>query len=65
MNSHNIKIHIIFTSAMIIGKMESDITNQLISLKIDCAKGHSRSIMHVYVQNVFKILNYVCIRYPW
>jgi len=51
-NSHNIKSHILSTSAIIVDKIKSDIKNQLISLKIDCVKRHSRSIMGVNVQYI-------------
>jgi len=51
-NSHNIKSHILSASAMIIDKIKSDIVNELISLKIDCVKRHSRSIMGVNVQYI-------------
>jgi len=51
-NPHNIKVHILSTSAIIIDKIKSDIKNQLISLKIDCVKRHSRSIMGVNVQYI-------------
>jgi len=37
---------------MIIDKIKSDIANELISLKIDCVKRHSRSIMGVNVQYI-------------
>lgn len=51
-NPHNIKSHILSTSAIIIAKIKSDITNQFISLKIDCVKRHSCSIMGVNVQYI-------------
>ncbi|KAE9525644.1 hypothetical protein AGLY_014171 [Aphis glycines] len=50
-NPHNIKSHILST-AIITTEIKSDITNQLISLKIDCVKRHSRSIMGVNVQYI-------------
>lgn len=60
-NSHNIKKQIFSTSIKIMNQIKDDVKNNLISLKIDCVKRHSRSIMGVNIQFIKN--NKVCLEH--